>query len=128
MSTPPFSSPNKVPRPIVGLLAILAFTSFVTVLNETALSVALPALMREFDVDAGTVQWLTTGYILVLAVVIPTTGYLMQRFSLRALWMVSICVFVVGSVAAALSVSSQTMVAVSVFWRLGFSIDVAAPT
>lgn len=119
MSTPPFSSPNKVPRPIVGLLAILAFTSFVTVLNETALSVALPALMREFDVDAGTVQWLTTGYILVLAVVIPTTGYLMQRFSLRALWMVSICVFVVGSVAAALSVSFATMLVARVLQAAG---------
>ncbi|MGO3140768.1 MAG: MFS transporter [Galactobacter sp.] len=119
MSTPPFSTPNKVPRPVVGLLAILAFTSFVTVLNETALSVALPALMREFEVGAGTIQWLTTGYILVLAVVIPTTGYLMQRFSLRSLWIVSICVFAIGSVAAALSVDFTTMLVARVLQATG---------
>jgi DHA2 family lincomycin resistance protein-like MFS transporter len=120
VTTLPFPTPNKVPRPVVALLAILAFTSFVTVLNETALSVALPALMQQFGVDAGTVQWLTTGYILVLAVVIPTTGHLMQRFSLRALWFASIGVFIVGSVAAAaVSDSFATMLVARVLQAAG---------
>jgi DHA2 family lincomycin resistance protein-like MFS transporter len=117
--TPPFSSPSKVPRPVVVLLAVLAFTSFVTVLNETALSVALPALMRQFGVGAGTIQWLTTGYILVLAVVIPTTGYLMQRFSLRSLWIASLAVFVLGSIVAGLSDSFAVMMIARVLQAMG---------
>lgn len=118
-ATDPESTGNRIPPSVIGLLAVLAFSTFVTILNETALSVALPVLMEEFDVGASTVQWLTTGYILVMAVIIPTTGYLMQRFSLRGLWITCVILFAVGSVAAALATSFPAMLVARVLQAAG---------
>ena len=61
-------------------LSILAagLLSFTGVVIETAMNVTFPTLMEEFSVGTSTVQWLTTGYLLVLATVIPTSSYLKQ--------------------------------------------------
>lgn len=60
--------------------------SFTGVVIETAMNVTFPTLMEEFSISTSTVQWLTTGYLLVLAVVIPTSSYLKQRFPLKKLF------------------------------------------
>lgn len=94
---------EKLPKGVAPTLAVLAVSVFVMLLNETALSVALPTFMRVFSVDAPTVQWLSTAFMLVMAVVIPTTGYLLQRFSRRGLFAAAMVLFLVGSVVAALA-------------------------
>ncbi|MEJ6550163.1 DHA2 family efflux MFS transporter permease subunit [Corynebacterium sp. USCH3] len=86
----------------VGLLiGILVAAAFVAILNETALSNALPSLMREFNVGEDVAQWLTTVFMLTMAVVIPTTGYLMQRLTLRTIYIVALSLFLAGTVLAA---------------------------
>ena len=79
------------------MIAIIVFGSFTTILNQTFISPALPTIMREFSVDATTVQWLTTGFLLVNAVMIPITAYMQERFSTRALFIFSMGVFSLGS-------------------------------
>nr|MDJ0279027.1 hypothetical protein [Sphingomonas sp. 2R-10] len=49
----------------LSLLIILMAGLFVAILNQTLLNVAMPHLMTEFNVSATTIQWLTTGYMLV---------------------------------------------------------------
>ncbi len=75
--------------------------AFVVILNETIMSVALPDLMVEFEVGASTAQWLTTGFMLTMAVVIPVTGYLLTRLSLRTVFVIAMSSFVVGTLVAA---------------------------
>lgn len=88
----------------VGLLiGILVAAAFVAILNETALSNALPSLMREFEVGEDAAQWLTTVFMLTMAVVIPTTGYLMQRLTLRTIYIVALSLFLAGTVLAAVA-------------------------
>ena len=88
----------------VGLLiGILVAAAFVAILNETALSNALPSLMREFEVGEDVAQWLTTVFMLTMAVVIPTTGYLMQRLTLRTIYIVALSLFLAGTVLAAVA-------------------------
>ncbi|GAA5531503.1 hypothetical protein Hgul01_05328 [Herpetosiphon gulosus] len=70
-----------------GIILTLLIATFVVILNETIMGVALPRLKDEFQVEASTVQWLTTAYLLVMAVLIPTTGFLIQRFSTRTLFL-----------------------------------------
>lgn len=82
---------------------MLALSAFVMILNETVLGVALPNLMREFSVTATAVQWLTTGFLLTMAVVIPTTGFLLQRFTTRALFTVALVLFIAGTLLAAVA-------------------------
>ena len=64
------------------ILSIVAtgIMSFSGVVVETAMNVTFPALMEEFSVTTATVQWITTGYLLMLALVIPASSYLKRRF------------------------------------------------
>ena len=83
------------------LIGILVVSSFVMILNETIMSVALPRLMTDLSITATTAQWLTTGFMLTMAVVIPTTGFLFQRFTLRQVFVASMSLFTVGTLFAA---------------------------
>lgn len=83
-----------------SVIAALIGAAFVMVLNETIMATALPHLMRDFDVTASMAQWLTTGFILAMAIVAPTTGYVMQRFSTRITYLGSVGTFSVGTTLA----------------------------
>jgi DHA2 family lincomycin resistance protein-like MFS transporter len=77
--------------------------AFVVILNETIMSVALPRLMVDLDISARTVQWLTTAFMLTMAVVIPTTGFLLERISTRTVFMLAMGLFSAGTLLAAVS-------------------------
>ena len=83
------------------MVAVLMVGALLVALNQTLLSPALPAIMADFGVNATTVQWLTSGYALVEAVVIPLNAYLLGRFSTRKLFVGGIALFTVASVVAA---------------------------
>ena len=85
------------------LIALLVSAAFVVILNETIMSVALPRLMAEFTVTAATAQWLTTGFMLTMAVVIPFTGWLLNRMSLRAVFILAMGTFTAGTAIAGLA-------------------------
>lgn len=82
------------PGVIIGMLVVAAF---VMILNETILSVALQHLTVDLGVDATTVQWLTSGFLLTMAVVIPTTGYLLQRLTPRQVFLLAMSLFSAGT-------------------------------
>lgn len=79
------------------MLVVIVIGTFVTILNQTLVTPALPAIMAEMSIDAATGQWLTTGFTLVNAIMIPITAYLQDRFSVRRLFLFSMSVFAVGS-------------------------------
>ena len=101
--TSPGSRPDTAGVTVGLLSGILVAAAFVAILNETALSNALPSLMREFQVGEDVAQWLTTVFMLTMAVVIPTTGYLMQRLTLRTIYIVALSLFLGGTVLAAVA-------------------------
>lgn len=80
------------------LLFVMILGAFITVLNQTLMSVALPELMDDFSISAATAQWLTTGYMLVNGVLIPVTAYLMQRFTTRELFQTAMLLFLAGTI------------------------------
>ena len=88
------------PRLVIGILLVAAF---VVILNETIMGVALPRLMTELAIDATTVQWLSTAFMLTMAVVIPTTGFLLQRLSTRAVFVLAMTLFCSGTLLAAVA-------------------------
>ena len=79
--------------------------SFAGIVVETAMNVAFPTLMRDFHVSTSAVQWLTTGYLLVLALVIPTSSFLKRSFKTKSLFIISNLFFILGTVAAMLAPS-----------------------
>jgi EmrB/QacA subfamily drug resistance transporter len=91
------------------IMAIMILGAFFTIFNQTTMTVALPKLMEAFDIDASTGQWLTTGYMLVNGVLIPVTGFLMQRYTTRQLFQTSMVIFLIGTIVSALAPSFSVL-------------------
>nr|WP_243741505.1 MDR family MFS transporter [Actinomycetospora succinea] len=85
------------------IIMTLVVSAFVMILNETILSVALPHLTGDLGVSATTVQWLTSGFLLTMGVVIPTTGYILNRFTPRQVFLAAMTLFSLGTLICALS-------------------------
>jgi DHA2 family lincomycin resistance protein-like MFS transporter len=86
-----------------AVIITLLVATFVVILNETIMGVALPRLMTELSVSARTVQWLSTAFLLTMGVVIPTTGFLLQRLATRTVFIMAMGLFSVGTLLAAVS-------------------------
>ena len=75
---------------------LLLSATFVVFLNETIMGVAIPHLVDDLDITLLAAQWLTTAFMLTMAVVIPITGFLLQRFHTRTVFIAAMTFF--GSV------------------------------
>ncbi|TQN32235.1 DHA2 family lincomycin resistance protein-like MFS transporter [Haloactinospora alba] len=108
-STAPEERP-AAPRAAL-LIGVLVVSAFVMILNETILSVALRDLSVELDVSTTTVQWLTSGFLLTMAVVIPTTGFLLERFTPRQIFLASLTLFILGTLISGFAPSFGVLLA-----------------
>ncbi|WP_010141517.1 MDR family MFS transporter [Oceanicola sp. S124] len=106
-------------RLVIGLLMISTFT---VILNETLMSVALPRLMHDLDVTANAAQWLTTAFLLTMAVVIPVTGFLLQRLATRTVFLMAMSFFTLGTALCAVSPTLAPLVAGRVVQAVGTAI------
>lgn len=79
------------------LVTVLLVGNFCTMLNQTILSTAFPTLMDIFNVSASTVQWLTTGFMLVNGIMIPVSAYLFSKFRTKPLYITAMTIFLVGT-------------------------------
>ncbi|MGG3466973.1 DHA2 family efflux MFS transporter permease subunit [Neobacillus pocheonensis] len=87
-------------RPPYGIIAVLMIGAFIAFLNNTLLNIALPSIMKDLDVEPSTVQWLTTGFMLVNGILIPTTAFLIQKYSVRNLFLTAMGLFTIGTILA----------------------------
>ncbi|WP_298497442.1 MDR family MFS transporter [uncultured Maritimibacter sp.] len=85
------------------VIALLLVSTFTMILNETIMSVALPRLMTDLGVTASAAQWLTTAFLLTMAVVIPVTGFLLQRFHTRSVFIAALTFFSAGTLLCAIA-------------------------
>ncbi|KIY23321.1 MULTISPECIES: DHA2 family efflux MFS transporter permease subunit [Mesobacillus] len=87
-------------KPPYGIIAVLLVGAFIAFLNNTLLNIALPTIMADLKVEATTVQWLTTGFMLVSGVMIPLSAYLIQKYSVRRLFIIAMGLFTAGTILA----------------------------
>ncbi len=106
-------------RLVIGLMLVSAF---VVILNETIMGVAIPVLMRDLKVDASAAQWLSTAFMLTMAVVIPITGWLIQRFNTRPVFIAAMVLFSAGTLLAAVAPGFPVLVAARVVQACGTAI------
>ncbi|MGO1183473.1 MAG: MFS transporter [Micrococcaceae bacterium] len=106
----PASQPESKSTPRRGgMIAVAAAAAFLATFNETFLNVAFTPIMADFGVTVSTVQWLTTGYLLVAAVFVPVSNVLYHRFPTRGLFVSILAIMVVGSVVGALAPSFEIL-------------------
>lgn len=110
----------RLPREDFLVIALLLGSAFVVILNETTMSVALAPLMTDLGITASTGQWLTTAFMLTMAVIIPATGFLLQRLGTRRAFLLAMSLFSSGT---ALAATSQGFA-----WLLGARVVQASGT
>ena len=86
-----------VEKSAVTIVGVITLGAFISLFNQTVMSPALPALMKEFAVSAGTAQWVTTIYMLVSGIMVPISGYFMDKFPTRTLFFLSMGLFAAGT-------------------------------
>lgn len=94
---------SETKRPPYGIISILMIGAFIAFLNNTLLNIALPSIMKDLEIDAATVQWLTTGFMLVNGILIPTSAFLIQKYSVRQLFIAAMGLFTLGTIVAGLA-------------------------
>jgi MFS transporter, DHA2 family, lincomycin resistance protein len=106
-------------RTVIGVLLV---STFVVILNETIMTVALPVLLVDLDVEPSVGQWLTAGFLLTMSVVIPITGFLIRRFPTRALYGTAMGLFSAGTLLAALAPGFPVLLVARVVQASGTAI------
>ena len=91
------------------VISLLLVSAFVVILNETIMGVALPRLMEDLGITATAGQWLTTAFMLTMAVVIPVTGFLLQRFPTRPVFLAAMTLFSLGTLVCAAAPGFATL-------------------
>lgn len=102
---------RKIDAKLIISVVAAGLSAFFGVLAETAMNVAFPALMAEFRVGTSAVQWVTTGYLLVLAIVIPLSALLKARFRTRSIFATAMVFFIAGTLLCGLGPSFWILVA-----------------
>lgn len=103
-------------------IALLLASGFTVILNETTMSVALPPIMDELGITATTGQWLTTAFLLTMAVVIPATGFLINRLGTRGAYLLAMSLFTVGTALAMIAPGFALLVTGRVVQATGTAI------
>jgi EmrB/QacA subfamily drug resistance transporter len=80
------------------LIIVLLVGTFCTILNQTILSTAFPTLMKAFDISTSTVQWLTSGFMMINGIAIPVSAWLSSRFNTKWLYLGAMVVFEIGTI------------------------------
>ncbi|MCG2731436.1 MAG: MFS transporter, partial [Acetobacterium sp.] len=91
------------------MLAIILSGMVVTMLNQSIINIALPQIMKQFNIDAATAQWLATAYMLVCGILVPVSAYLVQKFSYKQLFITAMAFFTIGSYVCAVSPGFEVM-------------------
>ncbi|WP_083971630.1 DHA2 family efflux MFS transporter permease subunit [Actinoplanes awajinensis] len=102
-AAPKVPSGDPLPPGVALVIGVLMVSTFIVFLNEMLLGVALPTLIEDFGVSPSTGQWVTTGFLLTMAVLIPASSFVMQRFHLRTIFLVALSLFIVGTTLAAIA-------------------------
>lgn len=109
--TPDKQQTDPKRREHVAAILTVASMSFIGILTETSLNVSFPVLSRQFGVSLNMVQWLSSGYLLTIAIIMIASSFLNHRFTARALFRTGAVAFLAGSLVCALSTTFPALLA-----------------
>ncbi|QLE62108.1 Permeases of the major facilitator [Furfurilactobacillus rossiae] len=104
------------------MVMVLLIGTFCTVLNQTILTTAFPTLMKAFDISTSTVQWLTTGFLMVNGIMIPISAYLSNRFNSKWLYIGAMMIFEIGTIMAYIAPNYGTLLAGRLVQAIGVGV------
>ena len=106
-------------RSTLGPLVAIIIGTFMVILDNTVVNVALPQLGKVFATDLTLLQWVITAYFLAQAAVIPLSGWLSDRFGAKRIYLTMLVTFALGSALCGMAASGEMLVAFRVIQGLG---------
>lgn len=100
-------------------LVIMVFGTFFSLLCSTLMNIALPTFMNVFHISEAQVQWVTNGYMLVNALMIPVSSFLIKRFPFKNLFIIFSGIFLLGTIIGAIAWSFNLVVIARMIQALG---------
>lgn len=119
----PAALSRKATRKEITVIGIVLAGAFLAILNQTVLSPALPKLMETFCITAGTAQWVTSIYLLVNGIMVPISGFLIDRFPTRKLFFASMAAFVVGTALCGMAPSFEVLIVGRILQAAGAGVQ-----
>lgn len=113
----PSSNPGSTSWAVAVLVALIG--PFMAILDSSIVNVAIPTIMRVFNTNTSTVEWVVTIYMLALGVVVPLSGWMGDRFGLKQLYIFSLGIFTAGSFLCAFSWNIDSLIAARVVQAVG---------
>ena len=100
-------------------IVIMVFGTFFGLLCSTLMNIALPTFMNVFHISEAQVQWVTNGYMLVNALMIPVSSFLIKRFPFKNLFIIFSGIFLLGTIIGAIAWSFNLVVVARMIQALG---------
>lgn len=104
------------------VVSVLLAASFVSLLNQTLLIVAIPPIMEEFMVGPNQAQWVTTAFMLMNGIMIPITAFLIEKFGSRVLLLAALSIFSVGTLLGGLAPNFNVLLIARIVQAVGAGI------
>ncbi|MFE6049989.1 MDR family MFS transporter [Kitasatospora sp. NPDC056446] len=115
----PAGDPNRMDPYVRRVAVTIIVGALAVVFDTTILSVTINDLGRDLHTSLNTIQWVSTGYLLALAVTMPIAAWAQSALGGKRLWIVSLCVFLAGSILCSLAWSAPSLIAFRVLQGIG---------
>ncbi|WP_091231555.1 MDR family MFS transporter [Microbacterium sp. 3J1] len=122
ITTPPSTAGGDISRSDMRVIWLLLVAAFVAILNETTMGIAIPHLNEDLGIPPELGQWLTSAFMLTMAVVIPTTGFILQRFTTRQVFIAAMISFSLGTLVALVAPGFEVLLVGRVIQAAGTGI------
>ncbi|SIS20691.1 MDR family MFS transporter [Williamsia sterculiae] len=113
------SAPTKLDPHVVRIAMAVIAGGIAVIFDATIVSIALRQLTEDLHASLGTIQWVSTAYLLAMFVAIPPSSWLQSRLGGKRLWILALGVFLLGSVLCALAWDAPSLIAFRVVQGLG---------
>jgi len=119
------ASTGGLPKGAATAAMIIILGALPPMLDSTIVNVAIGGLARQFGTDLAVMQWAVTGYVLAMGIAVPFSGWLMQRFDGKRVYMAAVGVFLVGSLLSGLAWGVSSLIAFR--FLQGFAAGILMP-
>lgn len=113
------SGPAGLDGALLTLVGVMVLGGMMSYLDATIVNVGISTLGGEFHASLATVEWVTTGYLLAVALAIPLAGWAMVRFGAKRMWLLGLSVFLAGSTLCAFAWNAESLIAFRIVQGLG---------
>ena len=113
---------EPIPKKVIAAVVATGLLSFCGVIIETSMNVTFPILMKAFSLSTNTVQWMTSIYLLVVAIIVPTSAVLKSSYHTKTLFTVANLCFMAGVIIDALAPTFPVLLAGRAIQGIGTGI------